>query len=567
MKPNFRNPVISSVTLVGILVCHQLGSFAQQTSGLENAQTQDKFCSVAGQVVRADTKTPLRKARVVLTSADDRAVAPYVAITDAEGQFTISGILPARYDMSVERDGYIPKAYGADESGDSSAILSLKAGQQITGLLFRLQRFGVTSGRVLDEDGDPAQGITVEAVVRSTFRGQVTASGVGRAATNDLGEYRLFSLQPGHYFLRAFPEGGDGRYIGRVMLESSILKSIGGYIPTYYPSASDISRASPIEMRAGDEISRVDVVLLRQRSYRIRGQIFNAAVDNPTGDSTVQLIPTDTESLPAVDNRSGMADPRTGEFEIVDVPAGSYNVFAAYRDGEKLFVGKTSLVVANADVDSVRIVITRGAEIHGRIIREGTIPPSITVTVEPSDRQILGASNSAETKPDGSFSISGLGDGLYEVGAFSECDTCYLKSATVNGVDLLSAGLQVSSGVAPSPIELVYSGNTATVDGTVVRDDGLPASGGTVILVPDHPGLRGLPDYRSGSTDQYGRFVLRGVPPGGYRIFAWQKFDLSSDMDPEFLKPFEEKAQALSISASERKTLQLTLLPSPPEDH
>ncbi len=66
----------------------------------------------------------------------------------------------------------------------------------------------------------------------------------------------------------------------------------------------------------------------------------------------------------------------------------------------------------------------------------------------------------------------------------SECEDCYLKSARLNGVDLLDKGLQVAGAVS-QPLELVYSSRGGTLDGTVAKDDGLPAVGATVVLVPE----------------------------------------------------------------------------------
>ena len=557
------------MAFLSILVSPQPGIFAQQAGAVENTRSPDKLCTIAGQVVQGANE-PLRKARVILTNEDSPSADPYVAITDSEGRFRVTGILPARYDMRVEHSGYISKSYGEDESGNSSsAILLLKAGQQMTDLLFRLQRCGAISGRVVDEDGDPAQGMAVEAVQRLISRGKVSIGGGGQATTNDLGEYRVFGLRPGLYFLRTFPERGNGEIVGKVLLEQSILNSIGGYVPTYYPNVPDITRASPIEVKAGDDITGVDFVLLRTRSYRIRGQISNTAVDNPKGNTSVGLVPKDAETYSYEDTREGEADQKTGEFEIDDVPPGIYHVFASYHDEQNQFVGSTPVVVTNADVYSVRIVITRGAELHGRIVREGKIAPSmvIRIGVEPSDPQALSASHSTETRPDGSFSIAGLADGLYVVSASSDCDTCYLKSAVADGLDVLNAGLQVSSGSAPSPIDLVYSDRTGTIDGVVVRHDGLPAPGATVVLAADPLLLDRRRSYRSEPTDQYGHFVFRGVPPGSYRAFAWQDVDYWSYTDPDFLKPFEQKAKAFSISEGEKKTLQLTLLPAATEDH
>jgi protocatechuate 3,4-dioxygenase beta subunit len=559
---------LTTITLTAILCSPGLCLFAQQSTSTESAGGHDKqVCTISGSVVRAGTNDPLAKARVVLISEDDSSTPPYLAITGTEGRFTIEGIRAGRYDLYVERSGYMRKSYGENNQGNSSAILSLKPAQRLTDLIFRLQRYGAISGRVLDDNGEPAEGISVEVLHRSTSHGKVNTSTVREAQTNDLGEYRIFDLWPGRYLVRASPSQGSGQIIGGTLLENSILKSEGGYAPTYYPNVSGISRAAPVELKVGEEVSHIDLMLLRQRTFKVRGRVFNGVTNHPHGQTDVGLVTEDSDSSTLIDARAGSANENTGDFEIKDVPVGRYVAIARWRDGENEFVGSVPFEVTDMDVDSIHIVINRGVDLHGRVIVQGkvavAVPAEIQVTITAKDSWQLGSNRRARVKPDGTFLLTGLADGIYEFDVWSRCEGCYLRAATANGQDILDQGLQISSGVAPSPIELVYNSNSATIDGTVLREDGLPASGATVILVLDQLRHRRHLDYREGSTDQYGHFIIRGVPPGAYHVYSWQSIDYADYTDPEFLKLFEKKAQTISIDESEQKSLQLSVLSAP----
>jgi protocatechuate 3,4-dioxygenase beta subunit len=560
---------VMMIALAGILIGPRFSSFAQQSTSTESAADQEKqLCTIAGNVVRAGTNEPLSKARIVLRSDDDSSAPPYVAITDSEGRFSIEGIRAGRYRMSVNRNGYLGASYGEDDQGNSSAIFALKPAQHMTDLIFHLQRCGVISGRILDEDGEPAERVTVEVLHRSTSHGKVNTSRLRLVETNDLGEYRVFDLWPGRYLVRAYPSANSWQTIGGTVIESSTLKAAGGYAPTYYPNVSEISRASSIDLKAGEEVSRIDVMLLRQRTYKVWGRVFNTVTDHPGDATNVGLVPEDSDSSTLADNRRGSVNGKTGDFEINDVPAGRYTAIAGWRDGENEFVGSAPVEVNNMNLDSVRIVITRGADLHGKVVFEGKIavPAEIQVSLAAKDSRQLRSNKRAKVKPDETFQLTGLADGLYEFDVWSRCEGCYLRAATANGQDILDQGLQISSGSAPSPIELVYSSNSATIDGTVVRKDGLPASGAAVVIVSDHLRPSQFSGYHERSTDQYGHFIIRGVPPGTYRVYSWQSVDYADYTDPDFLKPFEQKAQTISIGENEKKSLRLSLLPTP-TDH
>jgi hypothetical protein len=370
-----KAPSLALAFLCFVLAPHSRAS-AQQLGPLANTSTQDpqsKVASVAGQVLRADIGEPLKKARILITSENDNSADPYTAITDSEGRFSIAGIRPGRYKMNVERDGFISKSYGEDKTGSSSAVLLLESGQQITDLLFRLQKCGVISGRVLDEDGEPARNVGVVAAIRSSRRGKTSIQGVRGATTNDLGEYRLFDLEPASYFVSAGIEQRGWTTIGKISVDHSILKSVGGYTRTYYPSSGDISRASTVELKAGGEVTGVDIILIRQRSYKVCGQVINTAVDRPLsiGSIDVELFPAGSDAYNLADMRRSSADAKTGEFEIADVPSGNYKLRAAIQDDRNKFVGVTQVEVMSADVLSVRVVITHGADLRGRVVKEG----------------------------------------------------------------------------------------------------------------------------------------------------------------------------------------------------
>lgn len=563
MRSDLRNFAIGAAALIGVLVALQPVSLPQLASAQQAESGQDKLCTVSGQVVRADTGEPLRKARIALRNADDNGVDPYVAVTDAQGQFRITGIASARYDLDVQHDGFVSESYGEEKPGGSSSLLALIAGQQVTDLFFRLQRDGVITGRVVDEDGDPAEGVAIEAMATRRSRGgEVIPIFRRRAMTNDLGEYRLFDLSPGHYLVRASAERQSWQIIGTTHLDSSTLLSAGEYQSMYYPNVSQLSQATTFDVRAGDEITGVDFTLNRVRSFKIRGRIQNTVADNESGFITVAAV-SNEQGSPSEEPR-GEVNESTGEFEIDNVPAGSYNVLASYRSKSGEFENSVSVVVANGDVDGVRVVISRGAELHGRVTWDGTAvgSKSLNVRLEPSDRQFMGDTRYGEMGSDGTFSIRGLADGVYQPDIFSECGVCYIKSASADGVDVLEGGLRVSSGSAPSELDLVYSSKTATVEGVVLRDDGSPAPGASVVLHPDRPQHGWRQGTRIESTDQFGHFVAKGVIPGSYHASAWQRIDYDDAEDLEFLKKGEQETVSFSASASETKSLNLKLISS-----
>ena len=50
-----------------------------------------------------------------------------------------------------------------------------------------------------------------------------------------------------------------------------------------------------------------------------------------------------------------------------------------------------------------------------------------------------------------------------------------------------------------------------------------------------------------GTTDQHGRFTIRGVAPGSYTLYAWQDLEDGVWHDPDFLKSQEANGTAVKV--------------------
>lgn len=130
---------------------------------------------------------------------------PKRATTDAEGRFSIEGIAPGPYRLVTSRDGYAPARPIGRKLHARGLPLTISAGNGLTGLTIPLDRAGVITGTILDQAGSPVFHAEVDAVDAyfDEFGQKTLRAGENSVVqTDDRGEFRVYGLEAGQYYVR-----------------------------------------------------------------------------------------------------------------------------------------------------------------------------------------------------------------------------------------------------------------------------------------------------------------------------------------------------------------------------
>ena len=111
------------------------------------------------------------------------------------------------------------------------------------------------------------------------------------------------------------------------------------------------------------------------------------------------------------------------------------------------------------------------------------------------------------------------------------------------------------------PMTLFAGFFVSFVDGNVVNEKSEPVRGIQVVLIPDR--FRDRTElFKTGTTDQNGHFTIRGIPPGDYKLFAWEAIEQFSYFDSDVLRPFEQKGKPVSILESSKVIAEVKVIPA-----
>ena len=581
------------------------------------AQTaQGATSSLQGRVVRWGTADPIAKATVELRRVGAGA-APYVTTTATDGTFVFAAVPPGQYRIVSKRAGYVNAEYGQRWPNGVGTPLTLPARQAVSNVPIPMLQTGALSGRVHDRLGQPIGGADVQALKATYQDGRRVLTIVQSAVSDDRGEFRLFWLPPGRYYLSArHPEisGSMMQFSGGVMVGGGGGIGLKGtpafqefrnsgdnagatmtpfeprqasrvrerYMPVYFPGGTDEQAAAGIDLTPGGEQTGLDFTLERVPLQRVRGRVVYEANGEPAMSARVQWISSTGASAPPNDNI--LIGPRSegvaveccdGSFELA-LPPGSYTLVAANNNINT----RVGVQVGYADVEGVVISLGQSFNIAGRVTFEGRTPSPadlnalrISLAMNPPVPGLVPNSYST-VLPNGSLTLSASrGDFRVNVsplltvpGAFRvpvrETPTptsMYVKSIRLGDADVLNGGLYLD-GRPDAPLEIVIGTTPGSLDGVVVNQNHQPVPNVPVSLLPD-VARRGRMDlYRTVSSDASGRFAIDHVPPGDYVAFAWDGIENGEWQNPEFVAAYEARGTRVRVRDSSSTMIELTAL-------
>jgi hypothetical protein len=551
--------------------------------------------SIEGSVFISGTTDPVASATVELRLVGDERL-QYSVSTNDEGRFAFRNVSEGSYRVSVTNPGHVRTEYGQRSQTGRGEILRVGSGQRVTGLQIRLTSTAAVQGRVYGADGRPFVKATVEALKSTYQSGQQSFVVIQSALTNDLGEYRLFWLTPGRYYLRvSAPDWGllgdgvrldnspsplprvsgttgarfssDAGALPLALGRSATVLANNRYVPIYFPNAPSPEGARELDLKAGDNLSGLDLLLSPVATRRIRGIVVDEATGQPPVTSPGYA--TTVQSLPRLDGGSVAIDAK-GEFEIPALRVATILSARTLRRPDPLeeIAGLVTIPAGEVDIDGVRIVINSGFVVAGQIRMEGAEAGAadarlkgLRVTLQ-RDPQIatLRPADSGLSSETGTFTLRGVTPGDYRVDVIPILDraprapaanpVAYVKSIHLGDADVLNGTLRLNGPPAEGVgLRIVIADDWGSVTGRVVDAASKPMTQATIVLVPaiEQRSRRDL--FKTAAADTNGQFRFERVPLGDYKLFAWEEIEPGAWFDPAFLTRIEDQGKEIRVGA------------------
>jgi len=523
---------------------------------------------ITGRVVAADTGRPLKRARVLVSAAE--LPGGRAALTDDSGIFDVAELPAGRYTVNVSKTGFVALSYGQRRPLQAGTPLQLGDGQQLKGVDFQLPRGSVVAGRVFDEDGEPMPGISVAVMRYQYLQGDRRLVQAGNAQTDDKGQYRVWGLMPGDYYVSAtarnagggfgfgpfggrggFGPGGRGGGAGDSRPEA--------YAPTYYPGVESVDRAKSIAVGLSQEVLDISFGLMLVRTSRVSGRV--AMPDGtPAWSGNVLLLPESGTTRGQIGMRYGGRIDWDGRFTIGNVPPGRYVLQARGDTGDAPLFATVPVTTGGGDIDDVGVILTPGAAIGGSIVFPTTSQApdfSQMRMAAPSADQGLGGTVQSRVEKDGTFTIEGVPAGLHTIRPQNPPRGWVLQSVVAGGRDITDTPVELRSGQKLTNVVVTFTDKLSQLTGTITNAQGTPITEYTVLAFPTDTSLwRAQSRYiMTARPDQTGKYTIRGLPPGNYYVAAVDPAEQGEWFEPAYLEQQRPGASHVTLAEGDAKTV------------
>jgi hypothetical protein len=426
---------------------------------------------------------------------------------------------------------------------------------------------------------------------------------------------RTIAIDPIPPGRRGPTERAENPYVQRRTLPNGdVVEEVYGLV--YYGGVTDPAQARQIDAVAGIAFPSADISLGvgKVRSWHIRGVVIDGTTGKPAGGAAVRAIPREWSPETLVLNATADME---GVFDLPGATAGGYWVFAtststspgtaanispelaaaAAAAGVSIATltgggGTTTGIigipidVSDGHVEKLRMVTGGSFAVPGRVVVEGRAPVDndpemaairINLTRDPDIIAMppamaplpplpAGTPNTGPRPANGQVLANGTftlhswqGDSRVNVTGIPS--STYVKSIRIGAFDVMSDGLRLA-GAPESPMEVVLATDGGTVNGTVTVGQQELFPNAVVALVPELPELRKRPEYyQSMNSDYRGAFQFKNIPPGDYKVFAWEFAPDMAWQNADFIRAYESYGKSIRVEERRQQNVSVTPIP------
>jgi len=527
--------------------------------------------TISGTVINSVTREPI--GRALVSTADELSA----TFTDDHGNFELtlsevkqqpggSGVAArSPVQLQAKKPGFL-----TDYGMQGGAMI----GGSVKDVTLTLIPEALIVGEVKFPSADAADYVEVQLYRREVREGFARWEPLIPVRTRANGEFRFAELRAGEY-----------KVFTREAMERDPLTAVGngpmyGFPPRFFAAARDFATGDTIQVKAGETIT-ANIAPERQRYFDVRIPVIRLQSGQAAGLEVV--VHAQGHRGPGFELGY---DPEQNAIRG-SLPNGSYTIEASSYEPDS-GTGTTTITVANGPVNGPPLALTPNVSIEYNVHLDFSNAGNPNLTGQPvyvylqsadefSNQRGGGGRYMAQGNPP---ALVGVKPGRYWVQANPSSSDLYVASVTSGGRDLLASPLVVPFGASIPPIEINVGRGTGEIEITVAGENSAQAQaegvstagGGTILSVAGsidasrHISLYCIPlsgnvsAVREVSGFYNGKYYVTLIPPGDYRILAFESASQLEYRNPAVMRAYESKGQTVHVVSGQKAQVTVQLI-------
>lgn len=537
-----RSFVLTALVVLSLVAWTQPGPIVQLPSRFSHSDSSQQgiLFKLEGTVVNVQTGKPIPHALVQLYTSSVQSV-----LTGSEGEFSFDKQRMGYAVIKVEKPGFFVPGAKPQMAPTQNVLVGPETGK----LILKLVPESVIAGEVTNDLGEPVEGATVDVLMSQIINGrrQITWAR-GSVSTDEDGLFRIAGLPSGRYFLSFKAGNAERRILGAQTGKTRYP------LVSYYPGVADTASATPFDLAPGQRV-HAQFTLPLAPTFRLSGTVSGMA------DFKQVSPPMIVDAMLAPLATASRWDSQTGAYEFPPLPSGVYTIAVSAQIDDNHSSWMKQSVTLNHDVSGFNVALRAGVtipvsvqtdftgspddcsgylSINSNVYHCGKFPAMVTLaSVEGNHFDYQAEAQNGDPSV---LALHSIMPGKYQI-RISTMGHGYAYSARSGDTDLLREELIVPAGGNVQPIEIVLRDDQGKVK-IHVHAEPMPEHV-QVLLMPD---AAFLDRPMTVEVPRDGDMEFNALPPGDYRVLAFESLDNIEYENPEVMEKYSAKTARISVS-------------------